>query len=218
MTGVQTCALPIWFTGCSRFVLFESDRSGTNELLRVDEEGANAKLLATGTMWGQTCSPDGRFVYYAEALKPRWKIRRVPIDGGTPVDIVENPGESIPGRVTISPDGELLAFPFDVASSEPALKIGVIPIAGGPMVKVFDVAGDINGPRWSPGGRGLQYLLDKNGATNLWEQPLSGGPPHQVTKFTAGRIFDFNWTADGKQLLLSRGGVTSDVVLLSNLR
>jgi hypothetical protein len=64
----------------------------------------------------------------------------------------------------------------------------------------------------------LEYLLDREGATNLWEQPLSGGLPRQLTKFTSGRIFDFNWTGDGKQLLLSRGEVTSDVVLLSNLR
>ncbi len=207
-----------WFNSCGRFILFESDRSGTSELMRIDEDGANARGLATGTMWGQTCSRDGRFVYYAEALQPRWKIRRVPIDGGTPEDIVENPGEAIPGRVAISPDGQLLAFPYTVASSEPVAKIAVIPIAGGPLVKRFDVAGDINGPRWSPDGRGLQYQLDKNGPTNLWEQPLAGGPPRQITKFTSGRIFDFNWTADGKHLLLSRGEVTSDVVLLSNLR
>jgi hypothetical protein len=64
----------------------------------------------------------------------------------------------------------------------------------------------------------LQYLLTKGDVTNIWDQPLSGGPPHQVTKFTAGRIFDFNWIANGKQLLLSRSEVTSDVVLLSNLR
>ena len=52
----------------------------------------------------------------------------------------------------------------------------------------------------------------------LWEQPREGGPPHEVTNFTSGQIFDFNWTDDGKQLLLCRGEVTSDVVLLSNLR
>jgi hypothetical protein len=61
-------------------------------------------------------------------------------------------------------------------------------------------------------------MWDKNGASNLWEQPLAGGPPHQLIKFTSGRIFDFNWTADGKRQLLSRGEVTNDVVLLSNLR
>jgi len=43
------------------------------------------------------------------------------------------------------------------------------------------------------------------------------GPPDQLTKFTSGQIFGFNWTADEKQLLLSRGEVTSDVVLLGNL-
>lgn len=124
---------------------------------------------------------------YAEALKPRWKVRRVPIDGGTPVDIVANPGESIPGRVAISPDGQLLAFPYDVAASEPALKIGVIPIAGGPMIRMFDVTGDINGPRWSPDGRSLQYLMEKNGATNLWEQPplrRSAPPDYEIHRWS----------------------------------
>jgi hypothetical protein len=60
--------------------------------------------------------------------------------------------------------------------------------------------------------------LDQGGATNLWEQPIAGGPVKQITKFTSGQIFDFNWAADGKQLLLARGETSSDVVLLSNLR
>ena len=207
-----------WFTGCGRFIVFMSDRSGISELVRIDEDGAHPKVLASGAMWGEGCSPDAKFVYYPEALKPRWKVRRVPIDGGTPVDIVENPGEAIPGRAAISPDGKLLAFPYDIPSPEPTLKIGVVSTSGGPLVKVLDVPNDIGGPRWSPDGHSLQYLWEKDGASNLWEQPLAGGPPHRLTNFTSGRIFDFNWTADGKQLLLARGEVTSDVVLLSNLR
>jgi hypothetical protein len=43
----------------------------------------------------------------------------------------------------------------------------------------------------------------------------SGGEPKQLTKFSSGRIFDFNWTADGKNLMVSRGETMSDVVLLS---
>jgi eukaryotic-like serine/threonine-protein kinase len=208
-----------WFTACGRFILFVAVRGGAYELMRMDEDGTNPKVLATGFFWGESCSPDTKFVYYPEMLKPRWKIRRVPIDGGAPVDIVENPGEAIPGRAAISPDGKLLAFPYDVALPEPTLKIGVVSTAGGPLTKVLDIPNNIDGLRWSPDGRGLQYLWGKNGgATNLWEQPLAGGPPHQLTKFTAGQIFDFSWTADGKELLLSRGEVSSDVVLLSNLR
>lgn len=207
-----------WFTGCGRFILFSSDRDGSTELMRIDSGGTNALQLASGLIWGEDCSPDGRFVYYPEVFKPRWKIRRVPIDGGPPVDIFENPGEAMPGRIAISPDGKLLAFPYDVASNGPVLNIGTVMTDGGPLVKTFYVAGDFEGLRWSPDGRGLQYLQQKNGATNLWEQPFSGGPPHQLTKFTSGRIFDFHWSADRTQLYLCRGDITSDVVLLSHLQ
>jgi hypothetical protein len=61
-------------------------------------------------------------------------------------------------------------------------------------------------------------MLTQNGTTNIWEQPLAGGNPRQITRFTSGQIFDFNWTANGKQLLLTRGEATSDVILLSNLQ
>jgi hypothetical protein len=37
-------------------------------------------------------------------------------------------------------------------------------------------------------------------------------------KICLARILDFNWSADHKSLLLTRGDVTSDVVVLSNLR
>jgi Tol biopolymer transport system component len=210
------------FTGCSRFIVLESFRGGTSELTRMNQNGTNAMRLAPGVTWGPACSLDGRFVYYVEVSEPRWKIRRVPIDGGTPIDIVESPGKQIPGRLAISPDGQLLAFPYDGGSSEPALKIATVPIAGGPIMKTFDVASDLDGPinalHWSPDGHSLRYPLDNGRATNLWEQPLAGGPPKQVTNFTSGKIFDFNWSADGKQLLLARGETTGDVVLLGNLR
>ncbi len=53
--------------------------------------------------------------------------------------------------------------------------------------------------------------------TSLWEQSLTQTHANQPRNFASGRIFDFNWTTDGKQLLLTRGDVTGDVVLLSNL-
>ena len=71
---------------------------------------------------------------------------------------------------------------------------------------------------WAPDQKGLQYLLTRQGATNVWEQPLADGAPRQVTDFTSGHIFGFAWTRDGKQLLLARGERSSDVVLISNFR
>ena len=73
-------------------------------------------------------------------------------------------------------------------------------------------------PQWSPDSKALHYLLTRKGATNVWEQPLTGGEPHQVTDFTSGRIFGFSWSRDGKQLLVAKGSDTRDVVLISNFR
>jgi Tol biopolymer transport system component len=85
-------------------------------------------------------------------------------------------------------------------------------------VHTFDVPGGTRHIQWSPAGDALRYLATQNGATNIWEQALAGGKPKQLTRFNSGRIFDFNWPSDHQRLLLIRGDVTSDAVLLSNLR
>jgi Tol biopolymer transport system component len=128
-------------------------------------------------------------------------------------------GEGISGRMSVSPDGQFIAYPYNryLGPAAPGWDLAVIPIDGGPTVKTFSAPSGFWGIRWSPQGQGLQYALTQNGTTNIWEQPLSGGEPKQITKFSSGRIFDFNWTADGKQLLVTRGEVTSDVVLFGNL-
>jgi hypothetical protein len=39
-----------------------------------------------------------------------------------------------------------------------------------------------------------------------------------LTIFTSGRVFDFCWSPDGKDLFLAKGETTSDVILISNSR
>ena len=49
-------------------------------------------------------------------------------------------------------------------------------------------------------------------------QPLEGGEVKQLTQFTSEQIFWFDWSRDGKQLACSRGRITNDVVLISDLK
>ena len=162
------------------------------------------------------CSPDGRFVFYVTVDSPQ-TIWRVPIDGGTPIQIAQILGEGISGRMSVSPNGQFIAYPYNryLSPAGPGWDLAVIPIDGGPPARIFNEPSGFWGIRWSPQGKGLQYALTQNGTTNIWEQPMAGGEPKQITKFSSGRIFDFNWTADGKLLLVTRGEVTSDVVLLN---
>ena len=50
----------------------------------------------------------------------------------------------------------------------------------------------------------------KDGATNIWENLLSGGNPKQLTHFTSGELFDYAWSPDGKDLFLARGEFGGD--------
>jgi eukaryotic-like serine/threonine-protein kinase len=203
-----------------RLIWEASYQFGPADIVRVDADGLNPTKLASGLVYSPTCSPDGKFVFYVLMTHPQ-KILRVPIQGGDPIEIGTIPGPTVRGTMRMSPDGKFLAFPFDQYVPKPAIKLAVVPVKQGPAVRIFDAPAGIYREsclRWSPDGKGLQYLLTVGDVTNIWEQRLTGGGPRQVTTFTSGRIFDFNWTADGKKLLLSRGEVKSDVVLLSNLR
>jgi eukaryotic-like serine/threonine-protein kinase len=203
-----------------RFVVQRSYQSGLARIVRVDADGLNATTLANGLVYSPTCSPDGKFLFYVLMGSPQ-RILREPIEGGETTVLGEIPGVTIRGTMRASPDGQFLAFPYDVYVPSPATKLAVISVNRGKVVKTFDAPPGVYREsclRWSPEGKGLQYLLTKGDVTNIWEQPLAGGSPKQITNYNSGRIFDFDWSQDGKQLLMSRGEISSDVVLLSNLR
>jgi Tol biopolymer transport system component len=210
---------PGWLTLCGIHIVLTSREAGVVNLVRLDGDGANAAKLVKGSLWSPTCSPDGQFVFYVTVDSPQ-KIWRVPTEGGTPIQIARVLGEGMSGRMSVSPNGQFIAYPYNryLSPAGPGWDFAVIPVEGGPPIKIFNEPSGSGGIRWSPQGTGIQYALTKEGTTNIWEQPMAGGKPKQITNFISGRIFDFNWTDDGKQLLVTRGEVTSDVVLLSNRR
>ena len=204
-----------WIEPCGRSVLIAGNKKGTTYLTRFGLDGSDAAALASGDVLFPACSPDGKFVYYMNFHHPE-KIWRKPIDRGPPSEIADVLGNTLCGTLTISPDGKLLAYPYQ-QYSPPFVALAVIPADGGDPIKTFKVPGALGRLRWSPDGNTLQYLLALGGATNLWEQPLNGGSAQQLTSFKTGQIFDFSWSRDRKRLLLTRGQTTRDVVLIENL-
>jgi Tol biopolymer transport system component len=197
-----------------RYLLLEAHGEGKNHLIRTDPDGSNPVALAENVLFA-TCSLDGKWAVYA--ADSGHSLVRLPIEGGTPQVIASAP-LGITGE--ISRDGKwvlIVAQEMD-ADSNPIQKISVIPAEGGAAVHVFPAPLGVSKAEWSPDGKAIQFVLTKKGAGNIWEQPLAGGDVRQMTNFTSGQIFGFNWTDDGKDLLLARGQVHSDVVLISNFR
>jgi DNA-binding winged helix-turn-helix (wHTH) protein/Tol biopolymer transport system component len=204
---------------CGSSVVFLSTANGATALMRADSDGGQLTKLLEGNLFSPVCSPNGNYIYYFNLDAPA-HIWRVSTHGGAPVKIVQALGISISGPLSISPDGQLLAYLHEVSANEANLgmRVAITPVDGGATYRVLDVPSNIGGPRWSPDGRSLQYLQTKDGVSNLWEQALAGGPSKQLTRFTSGLIFGFSWSPDGSHLLLTRGDVSSDVVLLRGLR
>ena len=64
--------------------------------------------------------------------------------------------------------------------------------------------------------RGIYFIALNDGVSNIWQQPIDGSAPVQVTNFKDGRVFNFAFSLEGSQLVLSRGTFNSDVVLIEN--
>jgi eukaryotic-like serine/threonine-protein kinase len=202
------------FASCGdRYVVFDSIPAAQVAVWRTEADGSNATKLADDAVFPD-CSPDGKWIVYSNALGT--KFFRLPIEGGTPTEI-SVPHLNGDPMVKISPDGKWITYLYEEA--RPAKEqIAIIPSTGGAPVHLFPLPEDTNEFRWSPDGKGVQFVLTHNGAANIWEQPLTGGARKQITNFISGLIFDFDWSRDGKQLFLAKGEINSDVILISNFR
>jgi Tol biopolymer transport system component len=137
---------------------------------------------------------------------------------GAPVEVLTVPGMTRAWLLRVSPDGKRIAFVYQEGSPVPVTKLAVAVANGGPLQFTSPLPIGAADLRWAPSGKALDYLLTRSGATNIWEQPLTNEAPRQVTSFPSGRIVDFAWSRDGKQLLVAKGNQTSDVILISGFR
>jgi DNA-binding winged helix-turn-helix (wHTH) protein/Tol biopolymer transport system component len=205
---------------CGRFLLFRVDHEDAS-LVRFDPDGSHPTVLAHGEVDSPTCSADHSAVFYY-SWDPPQKIWRVPLEGGSPQYVADSLGDLLAETVDASPDGKYLVYPYTQFGRIPSegWKLAVISVNGGAPVHQFPVPSEAGGVnvRWSSTGKGLDYVVTENGISNIWEQPLSGGKPKQLTRFTSGEIFYFNWTLDRTHLLMARGSENRDAVLLRDLQ
>ncbi len=202
-----------------RFVLFHSNRSGIWQIWRMNRDGSNAVRLTDGkegSNWPQV-STDSRWVIYEHiesgTVPSLWKI---PIEGGAaPVRLTDK----LSVRASISPDGRLVAYWEKDAEPNAPWRIGVINFEDGRPMGSFDIPqSEANGNsvlRWTRDGRGVIYIDFRGGVMNLFLQPLSGGAPEQLTKFTKEQFYSFDLARDGR-LIFTRGLMTNDILLISD--
>jgi Tol biopolymer transport system component len=213
MTDAKANALP-FVSSDGRYVVFSSARAGASNIWRIDIDGGNPKQLTRGTRdLSPSISPDGQSVFYTATESEKSRLRKVPIDGGESVQLTDYSASS----PLVSPDGKQIACGY-IDEVKKRWSIAIISVAGGPPIKTFEISPLQSRFQWNSDGRALLYTLTRDGVSNIWSQPIDGDPPKPMTDFKSDQIFRFNWSSDGKQLVVSRGPISSDVVLITDLR
>jgi Tol biopolymer transport system component len=180
----------------------------------MDGDGANVRQLTRGSNESRPAiAPDGAWFVYS-VRGPEGGLFRAPVAGGASVRLA---GPEQMDRAVISPDGRRVAYvAFREQRGLQRSFLEVVPAEGGTATTVGGLEGNRFEPRWTPDGRALSYV-EWRGFANLWRLPLDGGPPVQLTQFESGEIFAYDWLDDG-HLVLSRGAISRDVVLLRDFR
>ncbi len=200
-----------------RYIVFDSDRSGERRIWRMNIDGSEPELLTVdeGTASSPQISADGSTVFYFKNVRGAARqIFQVPIEGG---QATRAPFDS-EDYFTVSNSGKMIAY---TAGDEPQKrpKIHVRSLSDPASVRVFPVS-PIHILNWSADDRSLFYRereVGENPYATIWKLDVDSGRSKVLFSVAPEHIYDISFSADGKRMVMVRGKMLSDAVLLTRL-
>jgi Tol biopolymer transport system component len=189
-----------------RHVIFQRMAARHMRIWRMNMDGSEQRWITDGSLDQGPVAAPGGLVYFLRVVPGGTRAFRVSIDGGAPVQVSEDPFRPI----DVSADGaQLLGVLWNATAQRSSL---AIMSATGGAPRLLD-APSFNGS-FTADGKGVIYPAVERGAVRVDQLDLASG---KVATFGSVRDFVFHGalSPDGKRLVLSRGGVISDVVLVT---
>jgi TolB protein len=209
-----------------RHIVFTSNRTGAPQIWRMDIDGRNQKQLTFGEEQKESAksaalSPDGAQVFFIKFGAGPAAIWKVSIEGGPAVPVSRLTNATTEGVLSLSPDGRWLAFRYvsvqpEAGSEDSTMQFGALPTDGASEPKLFDLPARRPMIQWSADSDAFYYISGTPNSSSLWRQPLDRSESQKLCDFP-DRIFNFSWSHDRKNLVLSRGKQYGDAILITNL-
>ncbi len=107
------------------------------------------------------------------------------------------------GELAASPDGTRVAFTVTEAvhGATRARSVWVLDVAAGRARQLTFSGKSDSSPQWSPDGRSIAFLSDRDGAAQIFLLSMNGGDAEKLTD-RQERIGEFRWSPDGKRIAL----------------
>jgi Tol biopolymer transport system component/DNA-binding winged helix-turn-helix (wHTH) protein len=197
-------------TADGKYLVFQSSRSGSDQIWRADTNGGNARQLTTcGNNSQSAVSPDGKWVVYLSDCEGQSALWRISIDGDKAVRLTDR----AVNWPWFSPDSRWIAGAY--RSDAGKIQLAIFSIEGGVPARLFDPAprAIFNfGIRWTPDGKAIAY---RESGFGLWRQSIEGGPPQRIGGLPEEKIGCFGWSRDGKLFVFGRNTEYRDIVMIS---
>ena len=99
----------------------------------------------------------------------------------------------------VSPDGKTIAF-------ELLGDIYTLAIAGGEAKVISGGMAFDSQPKFSPDGKWIAFLSDRDGNENVWTMRADGSDAKQISKDASGEFASPSWSPDGNYVFVSKAG------------
>jgi Tol biopolymer transport system component len=211
----QPAAVP-----ASSLIVYSSNCAGGGDfnIWQLDlRSGARTQLTSGSTHDSHPAvTPDGKWIVYTSWPSNSPAIWKVAVAGGVPLPVSHLQARN----GAVSPDGSTIACQIR-ENYDGRWRVALIGLWTGAVQRDLpDLPADANAVvQFSPDGRALDFIDRRHGSSNLWRQPLDGGPPYLLTHLNQrGGIIAFSWSSNGNKLANSKlayvqGRVDTDVVL-----
>jgi Tol biopolymer transport system component len=192
-----------------------SDRRSLGGLYRVDaatgevtpvlqDEAASFRGLED--RWASTTG----VLLYARGAE----IRRPGTDGREETTLFSAPPGTRISHLALDPQGRRLAFVSGAAGRAEALE--VVPAAGGPTRRLFDLSGCCaTGLEWMPDGSRILLTVAGDEKPELWRVPLEGGPSERIS-LPADWRGGLRVHPDGRRVAFTAGQTRSEVWVMED--
>lgn len=204
----------ITVTPDGRTLVFSGEHDNTPGIWRANADGSSRRLITSDVDPRYLAvTPDGQFVLFTSSREGPASTFKVSIEGGEATLVSRFLSRAIP-----SPDGQWIGGMYQVKPDTTAV-ISVLRASDLTLQHAnadLSISSGTTSVSWSPDSRSMIFVTAER--TNLWRQSVLGGPVEKLTDFTDLWTLRFALSPDGKQLLLCRGIVVRDAMLLTNFR